>query len=400
VSDDPAAAAATTDSLVALALIRSPRLAALAESIEAAREGAPAEGALPDPMIGVSARGEKYPGAGIGKDPMAEAAFEVSQAIPWPGKRGSRQAAAEAQVGIAEAQLVAARRRLAAEVRTAYAEQAMLGAAQLASRESLALIDVLMPSVAARYETGQAAQLDVVGLQLERSRLEADLDDLAARRAQQTAELAAALDLPISDLPALDAGLPAVDGAVVAAVAPAELAEVATAEARITAARRRAESAEREGSPDLILGAEYGWRDALPPMLTARVGVELPLWQGRKQDAMARAARREQAMAEADQRDVLAMAGAEFAGLQARYDAAERQVLRLRTGILPQATLAAESARAGYVTGTTDASDLIMALRQLAETRAMLAEREADRYTAWATLRVLAGRDPVLQENR
>ena len=149
-----------------------------------------------------------------------------------------------------------------------------------------------------------------------------------------------------------------------------------------------------------MLGAEYGWRDALPPMLTARVGVELPLWQGRKQDAMARAARREQAMAAADRREALAMAGAEFAGLRARYDAAGRQVDRLRETILPQATLAVEAARAGYVTGTTETADLIMALRQLAETRAMLAEREADRYTAWATLRALAGRDPVLQEDR
>lgn len=331
---------------------------------------------------------------------MAEAAFEVSQAIPWPGKRGRRQAATEAQVEIAEAQLVAARRRLAAEVRAAYAEQAAIDAGQRALDESVALLDLLLPSVRARYETGLAGQSDVVGLQLERARLEADLDDLAARRAQSLAELAAALDTAATALPSLTAGLPAIDDGAVAAIEPAAFAEVATADARITAALRRAESAEGESAPDIVLGAEYGWRDTLPPMVTARVGVEVPLWQGRKQDAVARAARREQAMAAADQRDVLAMAGAELAGLQARFDAAERQVVRLRDTILPQATLAAESARAAYVTGATGTADLITALRQLAETRAMLAEREADRYTAWATLRALAGRDPALQENR
>jgi len=399
-SGDPVAAAATTDSLVVWALVRSPRLAALAESIAAAREGAPADGALPDPMIGVSARGENYPGAGIGEDPMAEAAIEVSQAIPWPGKRGRRQAATEAQVGVAEAQLVAAQRRLAAEVRAAYAEQIEIDAVQRALQESIVLLDLLMPSVRTRYETGLAGQSDVIGLQIERARLEADLDDLAARCARHLAELAATMDTSVASLPAFDAGLPAIDDTVVAAIDPAAVAEVATAEARVSAALRRAEAAAHESSPDIVLGAEYGWRDALPPMVTARVGVEIPLWQGRKQDATARAARREQAMAAADQRDVLAMAGAELAGLQAQYDAAERQVVRLRDGILPQATLAAESARVGYVTGATDTADLITALRQLAETRAMLAAREADRYTAWATLRALAGRDPVLQENR
>jgi outer membrane protein, heavy metal efflux system len=398
VEGDQDAAAAMGDSLVALALARSPRLAALAAGIAAAREGAPADGALADPMIGFGARGENYPGAGIGENPMAEAAVEVSQTFPWPGKRARRQAAAEAQIGIAEAQLVAARRRLAGTVRAAHAEQVAIDAGQRALHESVALVDLLLPSVRARYETGLAGQSDVVGLQLERARLEADLDDLAARRAQTLAALAAALDTTIIDPAAFAAGLPAIDDTAVAAIGPADLAEVAAAEATVTAAQRRAEAAERESAPDIVLGAEYGWRDALPPMITARVGVGVPLWQGRKQDATARAARREQAMAVADQRDALAMAGAELAGLQARYDAAGRQVARLRDDILPQATLAAESARANYVTGATDTAELILALRQLAETRAMLAERAADRYTAWATLRALAGRDPVLQE--
>jgi len=349
-------------------------------------------------MVGFSARGEDYPGAGIGEDPMAMAAFEVAQTLPWPGKRGRRQAAAAALVDVAEADLVAARRRLAADMRTAYAEQAAIDASRRSLLASIALIDLLAPSLTARYETGQAAQSDLIDLQLERLRLEGDLDDLDAKCDMHLAELAAALDLPVADLPPLDAGLPLIDGE--ATVVPADFAEVAVAEARLAAAGLRAESARHEGSPDVFLGAEYGWRDALPPMVTARVGVELPLWRSRKQDAEARAAGHERAMAEAERREALAMAGAEVASLRARFDASERQVVRLRTGILPQATLAAESARAGYATGVAGAAELIMALRRLAETGAMLAEREADRYAAWAALRALAGRDPVLQEMR
>ncbi|MDO9170719.1 MAG: TolC family protein [bacterium] len=397
---DPAAAVAAADSLVALALSRSPALAALAAKIAAAREEAPAAGALPDPMVGFSARGEDYPGAGIGEDPMAMAAFEVAQTLPWPGKRGRRQAAAAALVDVAEADLVAARRRLAADTRTAYAEQAAIDASRRSLLASLALIDLLAPSLTARYETGQAGQSDLIDLQLERLRLEGDLDDLDAKCDMHLAELAAALDLPVADLPPLDAGLPLIDGENATAVVPGDFAEVTVAETRAAAAGLRAESARHEGSPDVFLGAEYGWRDALPPMVTARVGVELPLWRSHKQDAEARAAGHEHAMAEAERREALAMAGAEVASLRARFDASERQVVRLRTGILPQATLAAESARAGYATGVAGADELIMALRRLAETGAMLVEREADRYAAWAALRALAGRDPVLQEMR
>ncbi|MDO9693176.1 MAG: TolC family protein [Candidatus Latescibacteria bacterium] len=394
------AAGAASDALVVLALARSPRLAALAEGIAAAREAAPAEGALPDPMLGFSARGEDYPGADIGEDPMAMAAIEVSQTLPWPGKRGRRQSAAEARIGIAEAELVAMRRRLASEVRAAYAEQTAIDASRRALRASIDLLDLLAPSLAVRYETGQSGQRDLIELQLERLRLAAELDDLEARGAGHLAELAAMLDVAVADLPPLDAGLPAIDDTVVADIAPADLAAAAVAEARVAGARRRAEAAQGEGSPDIVLGAEYGWRDALPPMVTARVGVELPLWQSRKQDALARAAGHEHALAEAERREALAMAGAEVAGLQARLDAAQRQIVRLNTGSLPQAALAAESARAGYATGDAGVAELVGALRRLAETRAMLAEREADRYTAWAALRALAGRDPVLQENR
>jgi len=380
---------------VSLALARSPRLAARADAVDAARVSAPAAGALPDPMLGLSATGERYPGAGIGENPMAMASIELTQAIPWPGKRGRREDAAAADVAVARGDLETARRRLAGDVRALYAGLVALDQDALALREAIDLVDLLQPSVAVRYEAGDAEQADLVRLQLERLRLASELDANTAGRAELAATLAAALDSTEVVPPRMPAALPAASDPL-ADAAPDSFAEVSRARAAVERARLRARAAEHEDSPDLLVGAEYGWRDALPPMVTLRVGVALPLWQGRKQDAVTAGAERELALAEANLRDARAAAAAEAAALCARVDAAASQSARLRAEILPQAALAVAAERASYETGRGDVDRLVTSLRLLIDARAELTRREADRYAAWARLRALAGRDPQL----
>jgi len=380
---------------VALALARSPRVAARAAAITGARHVAPAAGALPDPMVSLSARGEDYPGAGIGDEPMAMAAVELSQTIPWPGKQRRREAAATASVAVAEGDLESARRQLAAEVRAAYAGLVALDQEARATGEAIDLVELLRPAVGARYETGQAEQTDLVSLQLERLRLLSDLDATAAARAELAASLEAALDT-IGVAPPRTAGvLPAV-GDAVAGASPDSFAAVGRARAEVERARLFAAAARREGRPDLVVGAEYGWRDALPPMVTVRVGVELPLWRGRKQDALAEGAVCDLAMAEAQLRDARAAAAAESATLAARIAAASRQAARLRVEVVPHAELAVAATRASYVAGRGELAGVVDALRTLVGARAELSRREAEHYAAWARLRALAGRDPEL----
>jgi hypothetical protein len=134
----------------------------------------------------------------------------------------------------------------------------------------------------------------------------------------------------------------------------------------------------------------------MPPMILARLGVELPLWSGRKQGALAAASHREVAMAEADLRAATAAARSQTMALQARILAAARRADRLRTETMPKVALAVESARADYVAGRGDLDAVIMGLQQLAETRAQLGRRQAEHYAAFARLQALRGLDPVL----
>lgn len=395
----PEAAAAALDSLVARALRQSPALAAQAAGVEAARQEISAAGALPDPMVGFGAVGEDYPGAGIGTDPMAMASLEVSQAIPWPGKRARREAAAAARVPELAAAREESRRMLAADVREAYAD---LHASEVAARaiaEALALLDVLEPQAQARYETGAGELEPWLAVRREQAALASALDRETAAALSARARLGAAV-ADTAAAAAVDATTLPSRGAPDAGGDAADFAAVAMADAAADAARLMRAAADVEGRPDLVLGAEYGWRDAMAPMVTARIGLEIPLWNGRKQGAMARAAAHGEHGALETARAARLQADAEARTLRARRDAADRAAARLRERILPLLDLSIESARAGYLAGRAGADELVMALRERADMRAELAREEAMGYAADARLRALAGRDAVAGDGK
>lgn len=395
----PEAAGAALDSLVSLALRQSPLLAARAAEVEAARQEIGVAGALPDPMVGLSAVGEDYPGAGIGTDPMAMTSLEVTQTIPWPGKRGRREAAAAARVPELSAAREEARRMLAADVREAYADLHASEAASRAIAEALAFLDILEPQAQARYETGVGELAPWLAVRREQATLASDLDRERAAALEARARLGAAL-ADTSLAAAVDAAMLPARGDPSTSGEAADFANVSMADAAANAAGLMRAAAEVEGRPDLVLGAEYGWRDAMAPMVTARVGLEVPLWKGRKQDAMARAAAHGEHGALASARAARLQADAEARTLRARRDAADRAATRLRERILPLLDLSVESARAGYLAGRSGADELVMALRERATMRAELAREEAMGYAADARLRALSGRDAVAGDGK
>jgi len=351
-------------------------------------------------MIGLSANGENYPGAGLGEDPMTMTALEFSQTIPWPGKRSRREAVAAARVPELQAAQEGARRAVAAGVREAWADLYASEHAVAALRRTLALFDVLEPQALTRYETGIGAQTDWLALRRGRVRLTSAIEKELADRIGIEARLAAALD-DTAALAAIEAkALPDEPDSALASVDGAAFAEVAMARAGVETARRMHDAARLEGRPNLVVGAEYGWRDALAPMITARVGVELPLWRGRKQDAMARAAAHGETGAHAAAREARLQADAEVRTLRARHEAAGRAADRLRAQILPLLDLAAESARTRYLAGDAPADLLIDVLVDRADAHAELAREEAARYAAGSRLRALAGLDPVAGDGR
>lgn len=94
--DDPTVAKSDGSSLEELLQElerRNPELQALQEAYRAALTREPRAGALPDPRLGASwaSAGRPWPGAGLGVDPNANLGVQITQELPFPGKRALRR---------------------------------------------------------------------------------------------------------------------------------------------------------------------------------------------------------------------------------------------------------------------------------------------------------------------
>lgn len=391
-------------------------------------------------------QGMNAPWRGIGEDMNSMASLEVSQTFTVPGKLRAAREAGLAESRAWEAELEAARRNLAAEVRVAYATLYELDREVEALQESARLLQVISATSRARYTTagtpaasgggpgrgldamfgstagsgmrtgassgaamgsrstmGSASGLGaVVGAQLEELRLEERLADLEARRVVTLASLNALLDrsalAPVWTAPDALVMSPAFQDPAGHSIEQEELADVirsspavVVAGATLETARRREEAARLMRWPDLTTGLEYGWRGSLDPMISARLALEIPLWKGRKQDARARAAGHEREAAEAELRQAELAARAEAEGALALLRTARRQWLRYREEIEPRTALASEAARALYETGGGEVAEILESARLVMETRARGARREAEMYRAWARWEAVSG---------
>src|SRR5689334_15591019 len=111
----------SVDALVAEALERSPDLAAARSRQTAAREMERPAAALADPTVGPMLQMADFPNYTIGTEDMSMAGVQVSQPLPYPGKRRARMETARAETAQRESEAVDLQRRIAREVRTLYA---------------------------------------------------------------------------------------------------------------------------------------------------------------------------------------------------------------------------------------------------------------------------------------
>jgi outer membrane protein, heavy metal efflux system len=381
------------EELVALALERSPALAARRAAVEAARQMESPASALPDPMVEAMFQNVDFPDYTLGEMDMSMAGVELRQGLPYPGKRRARGDAARAESELRAAELAAEERRAAAEVRSLYAKLYAIDHERKSLSAARELVDLLSTTAAARYSAGGGEQESILKAQLQLSRVGEELDDLDAERAAMVAELNRWLDRPgdsplgeVAKLPAVDAP----DGQV-ETVALEASPEVRTARAAVAAAERRLAVARLDLKPDFVPSAGIASRGSLGAVLTLRFGIELPFWKGQKQEPMIRAAEREIEMARSELRDAEAMARAETVRLVARWRQSELQIVRFRQAIVPQSSATLDAARASYIAGRGDFSTVVEDFDLWLEARVQLARREADLYSAWAGLQRLTG---------
>lgn len=378
----------TLDLLIAMALERSPTLAASSARLTAARARVGPAGTRADPILMAGLITIPVVKPSLTDDDFTMLMVGIQQSFPYPGKRGLRTRAASLDADATRLALDAARLAVVGAVKDAYFEIAYLDhALAIAERSGVVLADVIR-ATESRYGTGAGAQQDVLKARVEAARLAESATALLEARRASVAQLNAAVDRP-SDTPVERAGIPerlaraavAADAASIrfttqtlgarAADSPLpplhalqELAEqhnptLREHEARIAAQAARVELARKEYRPDVDLLVQYNHRVAFPDLLTVQVSIPLRLQKSSRQDQAVTEATADLLALEAEHRVEVNVVRARIASLVSDIERDRTQLALYVKAILPQARAGASSAVASYQTGRADLLTLL-----------------------------------------
>jgi outer membrane protein TolC len=389
----PLAEADTLDlaALLQEALAANPDVSRARSLWRAAEHRVPYTGALENPVLELMLDDQPLEGQG------GKTSIGLSQAFPFPGKRGLMTDAARRETEAARESAIDAARSVVTEVKVAYWELFMLESRIATLSESRSALEDATEGARARYEAGLGGQQDLLLAMVEKSELDGEIlhEESVAGSARSRMNLLLARD---AEAPL---GRVAADSLTPLDVRLQDLLESAgTARPSVRAAEREVAAADAmhrlaraTWRPDFMLGGAYMQVRNGPDEWRASVAMTLPVWKGRREDAAAREAeRRLDAARSAFEAERLEAAGS--VEEQWAHVVSEREIAGLyRDEILPQAELAYRSARAGYLAGRETFLVLLEALRKNLELRKAYFELFADSEMHLARLEEATGRD-------
>ena len=379
--------APTVDALIAIALEHAPELPVLEARSRASHEREESADALPDPVLGLSAQamGLVPPG------PASSIVVDVSQDLPYPGKRAARRAAAEAETNVRAAEVGDQKRRIAALVRILYARIYSLDQERQKRISTRNVLDLLSRTLAARYSTGQVDRAGLLRIQLESAHVDERLIEIDGARAELVASLNRLLDrsgeTPLGRIRSLPPAGPLREGHDASALGASSELEVLRAEA--AAAERRVDETRLEEKPDFSVGLGGGVDGMAESVVMLRFGVGLPLWRGKKQAPLTRAAEQDLEAAKGEIRATEADLRSRFAALKAAWRRDEAFIGLYEKTIIPQSRAMFEAAQAAYLADRGDFSSVIESYEGLLDSEVEVARREAARFETWALLEQL-----------
>jgi len=348
----------TLEALIQEALANNPALQSAQRRVEAQRAIVPQVKTLPDPIVSVSWMGGLRPFDVMRNDPSSFRSVGAMQQIPFPGKLKLRGQVADRAAEAAWWEYERLRRRVIADIKAAYYELFYLEQAIEITYKNKDLLEKLARIAEVRYAVGQGIQQDVLRAQVELSRLLQRLVVLEQQKQTAQARLNTLLYRPPDSPLARPAPFPKAELAYALdqlyTLALDKDPELQGAERLIEGSQYALNLAGKEYYPDFSVGFMYQNRPLMPEMYGVIFNANIPIFYKTKQRAGVRQATEELLTA---QRSRDARKTTLFFEVKEQYLAAKasEELVRLFSqAIVPQATLALESAMAAYEVGKVD----------------------------------------------
>lgn len=349
---------ASLDDLIAEAQKKNPGVQSAQRQVEALRHRVPQAKTLPDPNVSVGWAGNIAPFSVQKGDPSSNRAITASQTLPYPGKLKLRGEIADREAEAAYWDYEAARRKLVADVKSAYYDYFAASKAVEITQRNKDLLQKLSSIAEARYRVGKGVQQDVLRSQVEISLLAQRLT--VFEQQEKTAQVRLntllfrdpefTLPTPASFEPAqLDHSLDELY-----TLAREQDTGLQREQRMIERNQYAVNLAQRDYRPDFSVGYMYQQRPAMQDMHGFTVTANIPIFYRTKQ----REAVREQTeQLTSSERSKENRQTELFFAVKQQFLLAKssEQLLKLYSqAVVPQSSLALESSMASYQVGTVD----------------------------------------------
>jgi len=386
--------------IVRLALARNPDIAESDARARASQARARAAARLPDVEL-------KYEQWGV---PLARPAaldqantlmLGVRQTFPAWGTRDARQRAAAEQSGGVADMASAQRQDIMAQVRRAYAAYYRADQELRLHLEHAGLTSRIVELAKLNQRTGHGSLQDVLRLELELTRVHADVAAIERERRSSRALLNAlmdrALDAPLGPPEDLTIALRVAgdpDVATLESSVDARRPEIDRAARAVRRSQALLEGVRREARfPELMVGVDYWYMPAVPDFHQAygvMVAINLPWLSPGRRDEEREA---EETLA-ADRHGLESARNAvryQLRDAVARVDSAKQAFTIVDQELLVQAQRSLEAAQADYAAGRGDAAGILDALRSHLQVRIQRVRALAELASSRAELDRAAG---------
>jgi outer membrane protein, heavy metal efflux system len=394
----PAALPGAPDPLDLAALLRQAREAnpalASARGRLAAAEAAPSQAEAPmDPMASIAYTNESLDELTLGEAEDSFLTLSWSQQVRYPGKRRLAGEVARREIDVQSTRVEQAERSITSRVVAAYADLYRVDRSTDILLRSRELLASLHETARARYEAGEGLLQNVLKARTEISLVDAEMAALRQERARAEASLRALLNAPGRSFgPARE--IPPAAPLDLEALRRAALEHspgIREAEAMARRDEARLDLARRELRPDFSWQAGYSYRGSLDPMVMGMIGVQLPLYRGRKQAQGVAQAGHELAATRADAEAARLGVIAEIEEIAARAGRAAELASLYEEAVLPQARASLESSTSAYGVGRVDFLTLLEDFSTVLRREMDLEAQRADHLMALGELQGLTG---------
>jgi outer membrane protein, heavy metal efflux system len=392
---------------IQIAIEENPELRSLHHLYEAEKERAREVGVLPDPELTVMYDFKPM----MYDSQLGRFSVSAMQMFPWFGTLGTKRDAQRASAGANRAQIDVRQLEILRDLQLAWFDIAEVEQQIRVTEEQIDLVQELERLVEIRYETGRAAQADILRIQMEEARLKNRIenleDQLKPLKANFNEYLNRTPDTDVETAEQVETQQVLYSDQQIHQMVLAENPRFDGIESRGDALDKQQRIAQLDGRPSFglgleVMGRDFGPMSMFPDARESFVGmatVRLPIFRSRTNSQQQQIASRKRAL-DSERIQTENRLSSEVESALEALRKAERNLRLLDEELIPRATQALDILGEEYTVGRSMFDELLQIQRELLDLEIERIEAVVEHNKAVVRIESLIGNSPLSRGDR